>query len=193
MLNDTESLAAALRRLENAELIERLPTPEEEQYGFSHSITQDVAYDFFLLQRRSELHARAGAAIEAIYGDSLAPHYEMLAEHYARSDNVEKAIHYGERAARKAARTFALTQAQRQYGRVIQLLDTLPETPERVRRQIDLSAGDMQKTQRISVGQRMGFLHVDDVVGNGGDARRGRRCRTKSTERNNESHANKKV
>ena len=140
MLDETESLATALERLEDAELIERLPIADEDQYGFTHSITQDVAYDLFLLQRRSELHARAGAAIEAIYADtSLAPHYEMLAEHYARSDNVEKAIHYGERAARKAARTFALEQAQRQYRRVIQLLDTRPETPERLRRQIDLS------------------------------------------------------
>ena len=140
MVDDAGSLLPALHRLEDAELIAQLPDVGDEQYfGFTHAITQDVAYDLFLLQRRSELHARAGAAIEALYGASLRPHYEMLAEHYARSDDVQKAIHYGERAARKAARTFALEQAQRQYDRVLKLLDTLPETPERLRRQIDLS------------------------------------------------------
>jgi predicted ATPase/class 3 adenylate cyclase len=137
---DAKTLMPALRRLEDAELIERLPLVDEERYRFSHSITQDVAYDHLLLQRRRELHARAGEAIETMYGNvSLTPHYEILAEHYARSDNDEKAIHYGERAGRKAARTFALEQAQLQYGRVIRRLDRLPETPQRVRKQIDLS------------------------------------------------------
>ena len=137
---DEDTLRPALQRLEEAELVEHQPVVDEERYAFTHSIIQDVAYELLLRQRRSELHGLAGEAIEAIYGNvSLAPHYEMLAEHYARSDNVEKAIRYGERAGRKAARTFALEQAQLQYGRVIRKLDALPETPERVRQQVDLS------------------------------------------------------
>ena len=51
-----------------------------------------------------------------------------------------------------------------------------------VRRQIDLCARDMQKTQWISIRQRMGFLRVDDVVRNSCDAGSGLGFRTQRTE-----------
>ena len=40
------------------------------------------------------------------------------------------------------------------------------------RRQIDLGARDVQKAERVAGGERARFVGVDDVVGNGRDARR---------------------
>ena len=52
---------------------------------FKHALTQDVAYDSLLVQRRRELHALVGRAIEELYADRLPEHYEMLAHHFSRA------------------------------------------------------------------------------------------------------------
>ncbi|NIQ90665.1 MAG: hypothetical protein GWN33_10145, partial [Gammaproteobacteria bacterium] len=56
--------------------------------------TQDVAYDSLLLKRRKEIHEKIGEAIEALYPDRLEEHYELLAYHYGRSANTDKAVQY---------------------------------------------------------------------------------------------------
>ena len=53
-----------------------------------------MAYNSLLLKRRKELHGKIGEAIEQIYADRLEEFYEMLAYHYAASDNPEKALYY---------------------------------------------------------------------------------------------------
>ncbi len=57
-----------------------------------------------------------------------------------------------------------------------------------VARAVDLGPRHMEKAQRISVGQRASFVSVDDVVGYGGDARRGGRSRTKRAKRRESRH-----
>jgi hypothetical protein len=91
-----------------------------------------------LLERRKQLHERIGAAIEALYANSIEDHFDELAHHYSRSGNVPKALEYHERAGRRALQRSAYTDAMRALTSAVELLMRLPESPERDQRELGL-------------------------------------------------------
>jgi len=89
-----DELRAHLTNLVGLEILyEKVLYPELE-YIFKHALTQEVAYESLLKQRRKELHGRIAQAIEEIYAQQLEVHYELLAYHYERSGNQKKAVDY---------------------------------------------------------------------------------------------------
>src|SRR5262245_44854087 len=77
-----ERTEECLRELTALELIHERRRYPELAYMFKHALTQDVAYGTLLLERRAELHGLVGRAIEELYADRLAEHYEALAQHF---------------------------------------------------------------------------------------------------------------
>jgi predicted ATPase len=61
-----------------------------------------------------------------------------LAHHYEKSRNTEKAIAYLLKAGEKARRSCANEEAIAHLSRGLELLRTIPESPERTRRELDL-------------------------------------------------------
>jgi len=106
-----EGADGALRELSALELIHERRRLPELAYAFKHALTQDVAYASLLVQRRGELHRLVGLAIEELYADRLPEHYEVLAYHFSRTDDPERALTYLVRAAQKATQAFGLRQA----------------------------------------------------------------------------------
>ena len=88
---------------------------------FKHALTQDVAYGSLLVQRRRELHGLVGLAIEELYADRLPEHYEMLAHHFSRAEDWERALEYLLKAAEKATKAFGLRQALELYGDALEV------------------------------------------------------------------------
>ncbi len=91
-----------LAELQAAEFIYEQPALTDIEYTFKHALTQEVAYNSLLIERRKLLHGRAGAAIEALYADRLDDYLSELARHYQRSTNIEKAREYLGRAGQQA-------------------------------------------------------------------------------------------
>ena len=87
---------------------------------FKHALTQDVAYASLLVQRRRELHGLIGLAIEELYADRLPEHYEMLAHHFSRAEDWERALDYLLKAAEKATQAFGLRQALELYAEALE-------------------------------------------------------------------------
>ena len=83
-----------LRDLQIAEFIYEQPAVGDVEYTFKHALTQEVAYNSVLGERRKLLHERVGAAIEALYAERLDDHLEELARHYGRGGNADKAVDY---------------------------------------------------------------------------------------------------
>jgi class 3 adenylate cyclase/tetratricopeptide (TPR) repeat protein len=100
-----------LRELKNVELIYETALFPELAYMFKHALTHDVAYGSLLVQRRRELHRTIALAIEELYADRLAEQYEVLAHHFTRAEEWERAFEYLQRAAEKAGRAFAVREA----------------------------------------------------------------------------------
>ena len=97
-----------------------------------------MAYESLLTTRRQALHAAAGQALETLYAPRLEEAYERLAYHYARTDNVAKAVAYLTRVAEKAARNSAHVEAIAHLTQALELLQTLPATPERRQQELTL-------------------------------------------------------
>jgi class 3 adenylate cyclase len=102
-----EGVSTLVGELRALELIYEKAAHPELAYMFKHALTHDVAYESILLQRRRELHRTIGLAIEELYADRLAEHYETLALHFARAEDWERAFDYHARAAEKAMAAFA--------------------------------------------------------------------------------------
>jgi len=80
-----------LGNLQLAEFIYEQPALGDIEYSFKHALTQEVAYNSVLIERRKQLHERAGQALESMFAGQLDDHLEELAHHYSRSDDVETA------------------------------------------------------------------------------------------------------
>jgi transcriptional regulator with AAA-type ATPase domain/tetratricopeptide (TPR) repeat protein len=96
-----------VEELRGLELVYEKTLHPELAYMFKHALTHDVAYGSVVEERRRALHRTIGLAIEELYADRLAEHYETLAYHFSRGDDLQRAFRYHERSAEKAAETYA--------------------------------------------------------------------------------------
>jgi class 3 adenylate cyclase/tetratricopeptide (TPR) repeat protein len=129
--SDSE-LDQRLAALQSAEFLYEQPTAGDIEYTFKHALTQEVAYNSILVERRKQLHERAGQAIESLFAASLSEHYDDLARHYSRSGNGLKAANYLQLAAQLAMDRGAYTEVGEQLKSALDLLGGQPESPERI-------------------------------------------------------------
>jgi class 3 adenylate cyclase/tetratricopeptide (TPR) repeat protein len=133
-----QELLPQLSVLKDSELLYERGIYPQSTYVFKHALTQDVAYDSLLLKRRKEIHGKIGEVIESLYLDRLEEYHELLAYHYGRSANADKAVQYLDLANQKAAKLNAMEEAKAYFDEAMVLLDALPETEENQQRQISL-------------------------------------------------------
>jgi class 3 adenylate cyclase/predicted ATPase len=126
-----EALEGMLDNLQLAEFIYEQPAAGDIEYSFKHALTQEVAYNSVLIERRKVLHERIGAAIENLFGQSIDDHLSELAHHYARSGNAHKAVEYLRRAGEQATRRGADAEAIRCLKAGLELVRNLPDPNER--------------------------------------------------------------
>jgi tetratricopeptide (TPR) repeat protein len=132
-----EELKSYLLDLQGLEFIYEKSLFPELEYIFKNALTQEVAYNSLLLKRRKEIHEKIGQAIEELYPDRLEEFYEMLAHHYSRSENLEKAYQYLLLSAMKVGFNYSLWEAFRFGKEAINVLNQMPQTEENKRRGID--------------------------------------------------------
>jgi class 3 adenylate cyclase/tetratricopeptide (TPR) repeat protein len=133
-----EELKWYLLELQGLEFIYEKSLFPELEYIFKHALTQEVAYKSLLIKRRKQIHEKIGKAIEELYRDRLEEFYEMLAHHYSRSENWEKAYQYLKLAGEKATRSYSNWEAFRFYKEAIKALSQLPDIEENKRRQVEV-------------------------------------------------------
>ena len=101
-----------LETLASLDLTMREAEHSELAYLFRHEITREVAYDLLTESQSRQLHRAVAEWHERTYTeDELAPHYALLAHHWARADDPDKAVTYLERAGRQALRSGAFSEA----------------------------------------------------------------------------------
>ena len=126
----------SLAHLQAAEFLYETRLFPELEYTFKHALTQEVAYNAVLLERRRGLHERAAQAIEGLFAERLPEHYPALAHHYSRSGNTAKAIDYLQRAGQQAVERSAYAEAVSHMTAALDLLATLPESHERSQQEL---------------------------------------------------------
>jgi class 3 adenylate cyclase/tetratricopeptide (TPR) repeat protein len=124
--------------LQLAEFIYEQPAVGDTEYTFKHALTQEVAYNSVLIERRKQLHERAGGAIETLYADRLEDHYADLARHYRHSDDAAKAVEYLRLAAEQAIERSAFSEAAANLKEAFAFVARLSEGTGRLRAELAL-------------------------------------------------------
>jgi DNA-binding NtrC family response regulator/tetratricopeptide (TPR) repeat protein len=125
-----------LSHLQAGEFLYERPAGPELEYVFKHALTQEAAYASLPGEQRRVTHVRTAQAIETLYAQQLEDHYGELAHHYRHSGHPEKAVVYLQRAGRRAHERSATGEAIRLLTTGLELLQTLPDTPERSRQEL---------------------------------------------------------
>ncbi|MBP0631195.1 MULTISPECIES: adenylate/guanylate cyclase domain-containing protein [unclassified Cupriavidus] len=124
--------------LQAGDFIYERPAYPEVEYAFKHALTQEVAGNSLLSAQRSLLHERTAQAIEALFPDRLKEYCNELAHHYSQSGNVPKAVEYLQLAGKQALQRSAQLEAIGHLSAALELLKTLPDTPERLQEELTL-------------------------------------------------------
>jgi class 3 adenylate cyclase/tetratricopeptide (TPR) repeat protein len=133
-----DDLEQMLSQLQFGEYIYEQPAVGEVEYRFKHALTQEVAYNSLLVERRRRIHQKTANAIEVIFSERLEDHYTELAYHFLRSTGTAKAIHYAQLAADQAVNRAAYSVAVNLIEASLRLLEALPEGTERLRAELSL-------------------------------------------------------
>ena len=129
-----EELKPHILTLQGLEFIYEKKIFPELEYIFKHALTQEVAYKSLLLKRRKEIHESIGKAMEELFPDRLGEFYEILAYHFSKGENNQKAYQYLKLSGIKSARNNSLWEALRFYEKAITFLKKEPETDENKRK-----------------------------------------------------------
>jgi tetratricopeptide (TPR) repeat protein len=133
-----QELLSHLSVLKDSELLYERGIFPQSVYIFKHNMTQEVVYNSLLLKKRKQIHEKIANSLEALYAKRLEEFYEMLAYHYSRSENPEKAYLYLKLAGSKATRNYSNWEALRFYKEAIDVLEKMPGTEENKREQINV-------------------------------------------------------
>jgi oligopeptide transport system substrate-binding protein len=116
-----------LQRLGLLRQSRRWPQPE---YRFRHALIQETAYRTLLSEQRTRLHRRAAEWLEERYSGREGEVLGLLAYHWLRAEDEEKAADYLLRAGDKARLEYALDEAIEHYRDLLPLLERRGERQE---------------------------------------------------------------
>src|SRR5262249_16647078 len=139
---DEATLQRELRRLIAAEIVYQRGLPPQSSYLFKHALMQEAAYEpFFNLTPHHSLHLihhhyphRVAHLWEPPLPATTVTQPELVAHHATAAGLTAQAVHYWHTAAQRAIERSAYVEAIRHLRQGLAVLQTLPETPERLQR-----------------------------------------------------------
>ncbi|MBN1811946.1 MAG: tetratricopeptide repeat protein [Anaerolineae bacterium] len=91
-------------------------------YIFKHQLTQEAAYESLLRRKRRVLHRRVAEALEQLYPERVREQPGLMAHHWERAGEVQRAIPYLRRAGERAAEQYANAEAAAYLSRALDLV-----------------------------------------------------------------------
>jgi class 3 adenylate cyclase/predicted ATPase len=137
LLPETD-LSAALEQLVQSELVFRRGAPAEATYSFKHALIQEAAYQSLLKSKRQQLHGRIAEVLEEQFPETIETQPQLLAHHWTEAGRTDKAVDYWERSGQRSIAGSAMAEAVAQLRRGLEVLQGLPDGPERQQRELGL-------------------------------------------------------
>ena len=141
---DDAPLTDHLRQLVTGEFLYQQEIVPEASYIFKHALIQDAAYNSLLISRRQQYHQLLAQVYEESFPETVETHPELVAHHYTEAGLNHQGANYWHQAGRIAMRRSANIEAVSHFSRGLDLLESLPDSPERVSDELAL---------QISLGQ----------------------------------------
>ncbi|MCP5065294.1 MAG: AAA family ATPase [bacterium] len=155
-LDEEYRLRAGLVQLVDAELLFQRGAPPAAEFTFKHALIQETAYQSLLRSDRQQFHARIARVLEEQFPERVRLEPEVIAWHCDQAGLAEKAIANYQRAGEQARERTANEEAVGHIRRALELLTTLPESPQRDRVEIGL-----QMEIAVPLGVARGFAHLE--------------------------------
>ncbi len=133
-----EALQQTLRRLQTAEFFYEQNIAGARIYTFKHALTQEVAYDSLLKDRRRALHAQIVDILEAGAIDHPTEPVGVLAHHAVQGECWAQAVTYSRQAGLEALKRSSYQEATEQFECALAALQHLPGGREMDEQAIDL-------------------------------------------------------
>jgi predicted ATPase len=133
-----ERLAARGRFLQDIGLREWPDGTSSGRYRFIHALYRQVLYEGLGTVRRRHMHRRIGLRLEAGYGAQAREVAARLAVHFECGGEMPQAVHYWQQVGDNAARRNVHAEAIAAMKKGLALLASLPESPERIQRELTL-------------------------------------------------------
>ncbi len=170
---NASTLQPELGRLVEAEIVYQRGLPPQATYIFKHALIQDAAAQLLLKSTRQQYHQRIAQVLEAQFAETAEAQPELLAHHYAEGGLIEQSVVYWYKAGQQAGERSAHVEAIAHLRQGLALLQTLPETQERTKREADLlialgaSLRARQGTGALEVGETYTYArqlcqHLED-------------------------------
>src|SRR5438094_527840 len=134
----------------------------ELMYSFKHALTHDVVYGGLLERRRRQYHSAAALGLEEMYAGRIDEVVELLAYHFGSGGENEKAVDYAIRAAEKAQRRWANTEALAFFEEALKRLSTMPDTEANRLRRID--AVVKQSEIKFALGRHVEHIRALEAI-----------------------------
>jgi tetratricopeptide (TPR) repeat protein len=138
-MSDDELFGALEEARKVAVIEERTGAGAKVNYRFAHAFFRQTLYEETIAPRRIRLHQQVARALEEIYKNRLEQHAAELAEHFSYSSDrsdLEKAVSYGEMAARRATDVYSYGEAARLLEQALKVQEVLD--PEEKLKRCDL-------------------------------------------------------
>jgi predicted ATPase len=135
---DEGTVQRGLHQLVEAEFLFQQGLPPQAMYRFKHALIQETAYQSLLRSTRQQYHQRIAQALEAQFPEIVETQPELVAQHYTAAGCAEQAVIYWQRAGQQASERSAHLEAINHCTTGIELLTSLPETPEHTQQAVTL-------------------------------------------------------
>ena len=135
---DEDTLQRGLQQLVAVEFLYQRGMPPQATYLFKHALIQETAYQSLLRSTRQQYHQRIAQVVEARFPETCEIQPELLAYHYTEAGMLAQAIPYWQRAGQRTLERSANLETVVHLTKGLELLDTLPNTPERAQQELDM-------------------------------------------------------
>ena len=131
-----DDMQSALSLLEQADIIYRVSISPSVRFAFKHALLRDAIYNFLLRSKRQQIHADIATILERDYPELTENQPEVLAHHYQEAANHPLAIRCWLASGQRALTRSANIEAIASFRMALQILNVLPETPDRKKQEI---------------------------------------------------------
>jgi len=135
---DDDNMLSALSLLEQADIIYRVGISPFLRFAFKHALLCDAIYDSLLRSKRQQIHADIAAILEHGFSELAENQPQVRAYHYQEAGNHQLAIRCWFESGQGALAHSANVEAIASFRKALQALDAMPETPERIKQEIDI-------------------------------------------------------
>lgn len=139
-LGGQESILAHLDEAEAARLI----VADGSDYRFAHELIRHTLHAGLTQARRLRLHLRVAEALERIHPAEVEEYAAEIAHHLMQAGSLadtDKSVRFLQMAGGHASKRSAFEEAAQNFRQAIERLKTLPETPQRDERELQIGIG----------------------------------------------------